>query len=257
MRLVISNRSLLAKVGFAFGFAFAFAQSAMAQDAFPPPAVGNFPPPVISKSEFGVPVPAPSPDAPPPAAPAPEQEPVPEPVVELPPPPDAEQVAPPSRPQPAERRNEPPSAPPAQEPQLPPQVAPLAPPIESRPDLQRSYGGDGFIYNPEGLRDPFFPATGQGTEVARPRDQVYDVNDPLQAYELREYRLVAVLWDVNEPRALVATPDGKIWTIRQKYRLGRGGAVVAAIRESEVIIVEPNVDGTFKGAPTRILTMKK
>lgn len=127
---------------------------------------------------------------------------------------------------------------------------------------------DGFIYNPEGLRDPFFPARGiqpqrptepqlSGPTNEKPPELDYDPKDPLQAFELREYRLVAVLWDVREPKAMVSTPDGKVWTIRQKVRLGRAGAVVAAIRESEIVIVEPNPDGSYVNASTRVMSIKR
>lgn len=124
---------------------------------------------------------------------------------------------------------------------------------------------DGFIYNPEGLRDPFFPGRGvqpeqpKGPELPLPptAEPDFDPKDPLQAFELREYRLVAVLWDVRDPKAMVSTPDGKVWTIRQKVRLGRAGAVVAAIRESEIVVVEPNPDGSYVNASTRVISIKK
>lgn len=121
---------------------------------------------------------------------------------------------------------------------------------------------EGFNYNPTGLRDPFFP-TRTGREavtplpVKAPDELDYNPQDPLQAYSLIEYRLVGVLWDVREPRAMVQVPDGKIYTIRRKVRLGREGAVVAAIRESEIVVAEPNPDGSYVNATTRILPMRK
>lgn len=127
----------------------------------------------------------------------------------------------------------------------------------------KTMGIDGFIYQPEGLRDPFFPIRkavpkdeSQAIEV-KPHEQVYDAKDPLQSFEVREYRLVGVLWNVKDPKAMVSTPDGKIWTIRQKNRLGREGCIVAAIRESEIVIAEPNADGSYVNATTRIMSMKK
>lgn len=122
---------------------------------------------------------------------------------------------------------------------------------------------EGFVYNPEGRRDPFFPFRGVPGKVAPvPVEKAvdplsYDPKDPLQAYQLQEYKLVAVMWDVREPRAMVATPDGKVWTIRQKYRLGKEGAVVAVIREGEIVVAQPNPDGTFGSDSARVISMKK
>lgn len=120
---------------------------------------------------------------------------------------------------------------------------------------------EGFIYNPEGLRDPFIPIRKGKVELPpemRPPGEVeFNPQDPLQAFSVSEYKLVGVLWDARDPRAMVRTPEGKVYTIRKKIRLGREGAVVAAIRESEIVVVEPNPDGTYVNASTRIITMKK
>lgn len=202
-------------------------------------------------------------------------------------PPPAEQppAAPPTKPPspPAQPPQAPPQAPPAaaEQPPAAQQPLPPPPPMDGNVPAEDLQGGpqdvpadgagfraatDGFIYNPEGLRDPFFPS--RGLQIAPPTPIVptgpvaapepdFDVNDPLQKYELREYRLVAVLWDVRHPKAMVATPDGKVWTIRQKVRLGRAGAVVAAIRESEIVVVEPNPDGSYVNASTRVISIKQ
>ncbi|PWU15963.1 MAG: hypothetical protein C5B49_11190 [Bdellovibrio sp.] len=120
--------------------------------------------------------------------------------------------------------------------------------------------GDAFTYSPEGLRDPFFPegmSDARSTVLKSTGEVDYDPHDPLQSYELKQYHLVGVLWNVPEPKAMVSTPDGKVWTIRQKVRLGREGAVVAAIRESEIVLVKANADGTFKNAVPIVMAMKK
>lgn len=166
-----------------------------------------------------------------------------------------------------------PAAPPAPEAQTLPAPPEDLPPLPtdafssgvpgSGDTAAKTMGIDGFIYQPEGLRDPFFPIRksipkeeAQNIEV-KPHEQVYDAKDPLQSFEIREYRLVGVLWNVKDPKAMVSTPDGKIWTIRQKNRLGREGCIVAAIRESEIVVAEPNADGSYVNATTRIISMKK
>lgn len=124
---------------------------------------------------------------------------------------------------------------------------------------------EGFIYNPEGLRDPFFPVRKGGPRmVDQPTEEVkqqaeieYDPREPLQSERLIDYRLVGVLWDVRDPRALIQTPQGRVMTVKKKYRLGREGAVIVAIRESEIVVAEPNPDGTYSNASTRVINMKK
>lgn len=162
---------------------------------------------------------------------------------------------------------------------FPPPTADLPPPTEQLP-LAPSSGGlqmqmpeeftfatvnpEGFIYNPEGLRDPFFPikkgkvdTSVEQPELKQSNEVDFNPQDPLQAFELSEYKLIGVMWDVREPRAMVLTPDGRIFTIKRKIRLGREGAVIAAIRESEIVLVEPNPDGTYVNASTRVITMKR
>jgi len=123
---------------------------------------------------------------------------------------------------------------------------------------------EGFLYNPEGLRDPFFPLrkdkagnTIEPQNIRPTAELEYNPQDPLQAFLLAEYRLVGVMWDVREPRAMVLTPDGRLFTVKNKIRLGREGAVIAAIRESEIVVAEPNSDGTYVKASTRVITMKR
>lgn len=128
--------------------------------------------------------------------------------------------------------------------------------------MQRSVNPEGFIYNPEGLRDPFYPSRqgmpDQPVEETRPVVELdFNAQDPLQAYPLADYRLVAVMWSVREPRAMVMAGDKKTYVIRNKIRLGREGAVVVAIRESEIVVAEPNPDGTYVNANTRVISMRK
>lgn len=157
--------------------------------------------------------------------------------------------------------------PPEFNPQDPQQAVPegaesSAPPNSPEDFSFRTVNPEGFIYNPEGLRDPFFQVR-KGGQQTRPEDEQpsvemeFNPQDPLQAYPLNEYRLVGVLWDVREPRAMVLTPNGKVYSVRRKIRLGREGAVVAAVRESEVVVVQPNPDGTYVNASTRVISMKK
>lgn len=99
---------------------------------------------------------------------------------------------------------------------------------------------DDFVFDPTGLRDPFKPY-----KAVKPPDKnglreknVSDSFDPLQNLDIDALELVAVLWDVKNPRALVKTKGGNTYTIKRDSKIGRNNGIVAGIREGEVIILE-------------------
>ncbi len=122
------------------------------------------------------------------------------------------------------------------------------------PNLRLSPDG-GFYYEPEGKRDPFrsffveeIPTTPGG--VAAPVDS-------LQAYDLSQLKVVAILWNVGDPKALIRSPSGKLFMVRslEKSKIGRNKGYVASIREGEVVVFELSQDG--KTPATRILALQK
>lgn len=150
--------------------------------------------------------------------------------------------------------------------------APLASPgldASQDPGLRTS-NPEGYVYDPSGRRDPFLPpatilqampkgdrdeksAQGQGPDGD---PQTLGNGDPLLSYYVRDYKLIGILWDVREPRAMVRAPNNQVYTVQLKMKLGRENALVAAIREKEVVVVEPNEKGDYKGGETRVLRMK-
>ncbi len=141
-------------------------------------------------------------------------------------------------------------APPAQ---LPPaEPTPAAPEINQVPNalldeaapVQQtavSTNPDDFVFDPTGMRDPFKPY-----KAVKPPEKglgfreksVSESIDPLQNLDIETLELVAVLWDVKNPRALVKTKSGNTYTIKRDTKIGRNNGVVAGIREGEVIILE-------------------
>lgn len=96
-----------------------------------------------------------------------------------------------------------------------------------------------FIYDPKGRRDPFKPYT----EVQVGEDGEVPVGPvlPLQRFDLAELKLIGIMWNVQEPKAMFLDPNSRIYTIGKDERIGRNNGYVAAIREGEVVVVE-----TFK-----------
>lgn len=88
-------------------------------------------------------------------------------------------------------------------------------------------------------------------------DEFFDPNDPLRAHYLREYKLSGVLWSTSNPKAMFATPDGRTLTLKRKSFLGREGAVVLTVRESEVIFLLPGPGRNYENGTVKILSMRK
>lgn len=92
-----------------------------------------------------------------------------------------------------------------------------------------------FIYDPKGRRDPFkrysdAPVAEEGVPVGPLM--------PLQRFDLADLRLVGIIWDVREPKAMFLDPSSRIYTLGKDERIGRNNGYIAAIREGEVVVIE-------------------
>lgn len=124
-----------------------------------------------------------------------------------------------------------------------------------------------YSYDPIGKRDPFRPwssgemaaplpietgigqapgSIGQGAQVPSSSSQampfqrpvIDEEKYPLLARDVAEYKVVGIVWDTGQPRAMVRDAKGFLHTIRPKSRLGYNGGVVVAVREGEIVVVE-------------------
>lgn len=105
----------------------------------------------------------------------------------------------------------------------------------------------------EGRRNPFRPlnlAQDEDTASVGP-------TTPLELYEVDEFKLLAIMWDVKNPRALLMDPNKEIHVVNKDDRIGRKKGYIATIREGEVVVVET---GEFNGEAiysTRIMQLQK
>ena len=93
--------------------------------------------------------------------------------------------------------------------------------------------------NPVGTkpgRDPFRPFTLE----LRPEARV--PVSPLQRYELGQLTVVATVWDVSPPRAMVEDSLGMGYIITLGTPIGRNGGVVTAIEPQRVLVEERVLD---------------
>jgi Tfp pilus assembly protein PilP len=107
-----------------------------------------------------------------------------------------------------------------------------------------------YIYDPSGKRDPFLaPANMRGINLDG------DIAGPLEQFELDQLKIVGILWDINNPKAMIKDPNGKIHMVKHKTKLGRRNGYIKLIREGEVVVIESTIDDgkTYKNATVMVL----
>jgi type IV pilus assembly protein PilP len=90
-------------------------------------------------------------------------------------------------------------------------------------------------YDPAGRRDPFRPLRGGGRQAGEPRT-------PLQRYELGQLKLVAIIYDTRDPRAVVEDEQGLGYIVKVGTPIGPNGGQVRAIERGRVTVAEESVD---------------
>jgi Tfp pilus assembly protein PilP len=107
-----------------------------------------------------------------------------------------------------------------------------------------------FTYNPGGRRDPFTPLIRRDEPPAaiQTTRRPEELRGPLERYELRQLRLIAVMVVKGDPRAMVAAPDGKSYTVKIDDYIGINGGKVKEIQtraigvDDQGVRVEKNPD---------------
>ena len=97
-------------------------------------------------------------------------------------------------------------------------------------------------YSSAGKRDPFRPLSLKSKPSQRARENL----SPLERYEIGQLKLVAVVWDVQEPKAMVEDATGLGYIVKVGTVIGPNEGKVKAIKPTEVVIEESFVD--FYGA---------
>ena len=97
-------------------------------------------------------------------------------------------------------------------------------------------------YSSVGKRDPFRPLSLKPKASQRARENL----SPLERYELGQLKLVAIVWDIKEPKAMVEDGTGLGYVVKIGTLIGPNEGKVKAIKPAEVIIEERFTD--FYGA---------
>ncbi|MDY6862277.1 MAG: pilus assembly protein PilP [Thermodesulfobacteriota bacterium] len=98
----------------------------------------------------------------------------------------------------------------------------------------------GYFYNPEGKTDPFKPFILEQPEIIKTKPMT-----PLQDYEIGQLTLVGIIWQLQNPIALVEDSAKKGFFMRKGTLIGKHG-VVKEIKRNEVVIEERYYDYSGK-----------
>jgi Tfp pilus assembly protein PilP len=100
-------------------------------------------------------------------------------------------------------------------------------------------------------RDPFRPSSIQTRTSNRSRDNL----SPLERFELGQLKVVGIVWDIKEPRAMIEDTAGLGYTILVGTPIGGSEGKVKAINRNEVVVEESFQDFSGK-RKTREVLMK-
>ena len=102
-----------------------------------------------------------------------------------------------------------------------------------------------FSYDPNNKRDPFrsFVRGIYGEDED-------DLTSPLERFDLSQLDLSAIIWGIDEPRALIVDPSGKGYIVGTGAVMGKNKGRVVSIEDNKVVVKETYVD-SFDRATTK------
>lgn len=111
---------------------------------------------------------------------------------------------------------------------------------------------EGFTYNPRGRRDPFRSLILPEREKAAKAGEGLP---PLQRIDSADLKLTGIIWDQTSYIAMVETPEGKDFVIREGTVVGLNKGIVKKITQRNLII-EEKIKTYLGEARTREVTLE-
>ncbi len=90
----------------------------------------------------------------------------------------------------------------------------------------------------EGSRDPFRPMTLRTKVNTRARENL----SPLERLDLSQLKVVGIIWDIKEPRAMVEDTAGLGYVVKVGTPIGSNDGTVKAIHRNQVVVEEASAD---------------
>ena len=118
-----------------------------------------------------------------------------------------------------------------------------------------------YVYDPKGKPDPFKPLIVEKTEAASAKSKsssmeaVLESATPLERMDLGQLRLVALVWNISDPKGMVEDSTGKGYILSIGTPIGKNKGKVTQINSSGIVVTErlEELMGKFK---SRQVTLK-
>jgi type IV pilus assembly protein PilP len=102
-----------------------------------------------------------------------------------------------------------------------------------------------------GGRDPFRPMTMRTKVSTRARENL----SPLERFDLGQLKIVGIVWDIKEPRAMIEDTAGLGYVVKVGTPIGNNDGKVKAIHRNQ-IIVEESYEDTYGARKSRDVSLK-
>jgi len=99
-------------------------------------------------------------------------------------------------------------------------------------------------------RDPFRPMTMRTKVNTRSRENL----SPLERLDLTQLKVVGIVWDIKEPRAMVEDSTGLGYVVKVGTPIGNNDGTVKVIRRNQ-IVVEETFDDIYGARKQRDISM--
>ena len=115
-----------------------------------------------------------------------------------------------------------------------------APPLDPIPAMQQF---ETFVYNDQGMRDPFAAPIDTRSNASGPRPDPDRRKQPLEAYPLDSLKMMGTLGAGSNLVGLVMAPDKVTHRVTPGTYMGQNDGKVTAVNQDKIVITELVPDG--------------
>jgi type IV pilus assembly protein PilP len=108
-----------------------------------------------------------------------------------------------------------------------------------------------YRYDPAGKPDPFRSFV--KTFLTRQKEE--SPTTPLERFDLSQLRVTAIVWGMEQPKALIEDPSGKGYIVAEGAAIGKNKGRIVSIDDNLVLVKETYVDFSGK-ASTKDIEMR-
>lgn len=91
-----------------------------------------------------------------------------------------------------------------------------------------------YVYVADGRRDPFLPLVGKKVAAFS--------ENPLESFDLTQFKLKGLIVGLGEPKAIVVAPDGKSYILKKGMRIGKSNGIIRDINRDKILVEEQYQD---------------